>query len=600
MPLPSSHGPAPTAMTLLALVAAAIVKQHAPTWLVRPVADLARESGVRPERVSRLKAKLLDPFLALLRRASQRGRPPRPSPAPARRARPLLRDELLAVAAEIIRHLGVHRRRVQDLVVAARDRLHSQHGLSYRLFCQALGLPERTVRSWAERGPAPARPPGPPPPAPPPPPTRGVGRFDLEVTLPGLQAMADTTDFSLFNVPLKIVAAQDPGLRHQRLWEAFSLEDHEDHDVVAHVVKDALGNRPGAQILTDQGTPFLAEAARQAYEELELEHAPQKEGTPTEKATLERSFLTVKSALAPIVALSARLADAVPALRSPLLAIALGRILIATFLRVYIAARDAPQPHRPADPIVLEALAEAQREKARAETRSVKLALESLFDRYQFEGSRTRFVRAHRYHRVEDVLEAERRMGRYACRCHARVCDRYFVAILAQVARERSVRRERERRERLRRHQALQDADRARAENEHARAHPEDALARALHLVALQFVPEKDGLLFGGVGLGRRALRETLLQLRAESPDVVLHRVEVGWRKWLTTGPDSRAIPHLHRVLDDLLGELDSPGKPDPLQLVRGILSAEPRPPSKPRPSPGSSLRISAAGSGST
>lgn len=600
MPLQSSHGLAPTAKTLLALVAAAIVKAHDPSWLARPVADLARESGVRPERVSRLKAKLLAPFLALLERASRRGRPKKPAPAHGQRGRALLRDALLAVAAEIIGHLGVQRRRVQDLVVAARDRLHVEHGLSFRDFCQALGLPERTVRSWAERGPAPAPPPGPPPSVPAPPSTRGVGRFGLEVTLPGLQGMADTTDFSLFGVPLKIVAVQDPGLRRQHLWEAFSLEDHEDHDVIVQVVKDALGDRPGAQLLTDQGTPYLAQAAREAYEELELDHAPQKEATPTEKAPLERSFLTVKAALAPLVALSTRLARAVPALRSPVLAKTLGRILITTFLRVYLAARDAPEPHRPADPVVLEQLAQAQREKARAETRSVKLALESLFDRYQLEGSRTRFVRAHRHHRVQDVLEAERRMGRRACRCHARVCDRYFAAILAQVARESRVRRERERRERLRRHQALQDHERTRAELQQARSHPEDALARALRLVAMHFQPEKDQLLFGGAGLGRRSLRDTLLHLRNESPEVLLHRVEIGWRKWLAAGPEPRAIPHVRRVLDDLLAQIESPGMTDPLQFVNGILHRGPRPPSKPRPSPRSDLRLSAAGSGST
>lgn len=399
MPLQSSHAPAPTAMTVLALVAAAIVKAHDPSWLARPVAHLARQSGVRPERVSRLQAKLLGPFLALLERASRRERPPRPSPAPARRARALLRDALLAVAAEIIGHAGIRSREVQDRVVAARDRLHAEH---------------------------------------------------------------------------------------------------------------------------------------------------------------------------------------------------------ATFLRVYLAARQAPESHHPADPVVLEALAEAQREKARAESRSVKLALESLFDRYQFEGSRTHFVRAHRHHRVEDVLEAERRMGRYACRCHARRCDRYFAAILQSVARERRGQRERDRRERLRRHQARQDAATARAAHEHARTHPEDALVAALRLVAMQYRPDRDRLLYDGAGLGRRRLRETLLTLRDEPAGIALDRVEVGWRKWLATGPDAQAIPHVRRVLDSLFAEIPSTKKPRDPRSAIGILNRRPRAPSKPRPSPGSGLRISAARSGST
>ena len=587
-------------MTLLALVAAAIVKSHDPSWLARPVADLAHESGVRPERVSRLKTKLLESFLALLDRASRRGRPKKRTPARARRGRAVLRDALLVVAAEIIGHLGVRRRDVQDLVVAARDRLHVEQDLSYRDFCQSLGLPERTVRSWAKRGPAPAPAPEPAPPSPPFPATRGIGRFDLETTLPGLQAMADTSNFALFDVPLKIVAVQDPGQRRQRLWDAFALEDHEDHQVIIEVVTKALEDRPGTQIITDQGTPYLAEAAREAYEELELEHAPQKEGTPTDKATLERSFLTVKSALAPLVNLSSQLACAIPAFRDASLAKALGRILLATFLRVYTAARDAPEAHRPADPIVLEALAEDQREKARAENRSAKLALEEFFERYQLEGSRTRFVRAHRRHRVEDIKEAERRMGWRACRCYVKSCDRYFAAILNQVANEGKARRRRERRERLRRREDRQATARARAQREEDRKHPEQAIARALDILASQYSPDKDRLLLDGVGPGRGFLRKALLHIAQETPRVLRDRAEVGWRTWLATDTDPASQPHVRRVLDDILAEIDSRSNARPSPTPADILNPGPRQIPRSRPFPGKGLRNWAAGSGST
>jgi hypothetical protein len=599
MPLRCSHTPASPTKTLLALVAAAIVRSHDPTWLARPIADLARESGVRPERVSRLKRKLFDRFQSLVEKASRRGRP--------RRRRPLspppvdpAREVLLEVAADLVRSRGVKRREIQDHLVAARDRLCSEHGLTHRDFCRSLGLSERTVRSWAERGPAAPRPPDPAPAPPSPPASRNVGRFDLETTLPGLQAMADTSDFKLFDVPLKIVAVQDPGRRRQRLWEAFELEDHEDHQVVVDVVAKALEDRPGTQILTDQGTPYLAEAARDAYEDLELEHAPQKEGTPTDKATLERSFLTVKSALAPMIALSAHLSRAVPALRSPALAKALGRILLATFLRVYTAAREAPEGHRPADPIVLEALAETQREKARAENRSVKLALESHFERYQFEGSRTRFVRAHRHHRVEDVIAAEREMGRYACRCRAKHCDRYFAAILNKVAQAGRTRRRRERRERLRRHRVRKAEARARAQSEQNRRHPEEAVARALHLLALQYRPEKDRLLFHGATIGRGRLLRAVLHTIEESPLVWRDRAEVGWKMWIETSPDSAPRPHVRSVFDDVLATVAPGPNPRPRPTAEDILNPGPRQPAQPRPSSGKGLRIWPAGSGST
>ncbi len=599
MPARCSHPSAATPSTLLALLAASIVKDHDPTWLARPVAELARESDVRPERISRLKRKLFHRLQALVEKASRRGRPRRrrsSSPPPVDPAR----DALLDVAADLVRTQGVKRREVQDRIVAARDRLGSEHDLTHRDFCRSLGLSERTVRSWAKRGPTAPRPPDPAPPAPPLPAARGIGRFDLETTLPGLQAMADTSDFTLFDVLLKIVAVQDPGQRRHHLWEAFALEDHEDHQVVVDVVTQALEDRPGAQLITDQGTPYLAEAAREAYEELEIEHAPQKEGTPTDKATLERSFLTVKSALAPLVALSSCLAGAIPALRSPILAMALGRILLATFLRVYTAARDAPEGHRPADPVVLEALAESQREKARAESRSVKLALESLFERYQFEGSKTRFVRAHRHHRVEDVIAAERQMGRYACRCRAKHCDRYFAAILNKVAQASRTQRRRERRERLRRHRVRQAEARARAQSEQNRRHPEEAVSRALHLLALQYRPKTDRLPFHGATLGRGHLRRAVLQIIEESPLVWRDRVQVGWKTWLATAPDPAPQPHVRRVLDEVLADVAPGPNPRPPPTAADILNPGPCQPPEPRPLPGKGLRNSAAGSGST
>jgi len=599
MPLRSSHPSAAPPSTLLALLAASIVKDHDPTWVSRSVADLASESDVRPERISRLKRKLLDPLQTLVEKASRRGRPRRSRPSSPPPIDPA-REALLEIAADLVRSRGVRRREIQDRLVASRDRLCSEHGLTHRDFCRSLGLSERTVRSWAERGPASARRPDPAPAPPSPPASRNVGRFDLETTLPGLQAMADTSDFKLFDVSMKIVAVQDPGRRRQRLWEACELEDHEDHQVVADVVTKALEDRPGTQLLTDQGTPYLAEAAREAYEELELEHAPQKEGTPTDKATLERSFLTVKSALAPMVALSAHLAHAVPALRSPVLARALGRILLATFLRVYTAARDAPESHRPADPVVLEALAEAQREKARAESRSIKLALESLFERYQFEGSKTRFVKAHRHHRVEDVIAAERQMGRYACRCQAKHCDRYFAAILNKVAQAGRTQRRRERRERLRRRRDNRDQARARTQSEQNRRHPEEAIARALHLLALQYRPEKDRLPFHGATIGRVPLHRAVLHIIEESPLVWRDRVEVGWRKWLHTDPDPATHPHVRRVLDEILADVHPGPNPRPSPTAEDILNPGPRQPTQQRPSHGKGLRIWPAGSGST
>ncbi|MEN8150142.1 MAG: hypothetical protein ABFS86_09980 [Planctomycetota bacterium] len=110
------------------------------------------------------------------------------------------------------------------------------------------------MRYWAKRAlPKPEEVPE----SPPEPGNRRVGGFDLAATLPGLQAMCDTTSLSLFGVPLKVVALQDPGARHERPWEDFAVDTEENHQVVIDVVMAALAGKPGTQAIFDQGTPYM-------------------------------------------------------------------------------------------------------------------------------------------------------------------------------------------------------------------------------------------------------------------------------------------------------------------------------------------------------
>src|SRR5262249_32293693 len=141
-----------------------------------------------------------------------------------------------------------------------------------------------------------------PPPAPPPPARndRGTGRFDLDVTAPGTQLGGDTTDLRVLGIDLKLVGVQDLGAREQQLFEAFALEAQENSDLVVRVLTEALASREGLQFVIDQGTPYMAQATTEACDSRGVEHAPQKEGTPTEKATVERAWHTVKAALAPL------------------------------------------------------------------------------------------------------------------------------------------------------------------------------------------------------------------------------------------------------------------------------------------------------------
>lgn len=600
MPPPSSHTGALRPSPLLAVVAASIVRAFDPSWLSRPVGALAGEVGIRTERVSRLWRRLLAPFETLLARASTRGRRRREpaSTAPGHRA---VRDALLAVAAEVIRATGVRKRRLQDLLVATAQRLEAQWKLSRRAFCQSLGISERNLRYWAARKARPAVSPTTPRPVKPRKP-RNEGRFDLHVTLPGIQAMADTTDFSLFDVPLKIVAVQDPGARHERLWEAFAVEEQESSDVVVGVLTEALAEHPGIQLVTDRGSPYLAQATRTALEALEAEHAPAREAAPTGKATLERSFGTVKAALAAVAALTGRIAAALPALRSPELAKAFAKVLLATFLRVYTAAARAAPADRPADPVILAALAEVQREKARDKMASARTLLASLFERYQFPGSRIRFVRAHAHHHPDDIRDAERRMGHRACRCHAKTCDRYYASILENVARENQPRRVRERRDAVRRAQAAAQAAAAKAREQHRLDHPEDAVVEGLDLIAAMHQPEKARLFADGRGPGTRALRQAIQAIARQSPTALHDRTEVAWRIWVDRVPvlDTPLASLVREVFEQVRAEATPEETPSPGNTLRATLLSGSRQNLKPRPSPTPDLRIWPARSGAT
>jgi transposase InsO family protein len=314
-------------------VCASIVADYDRSWLARPIAQLIPHGGPRPERLSRLKARVRTAFAEFVAAATRRGRRKAPP-----RAQAQLLGALLAVATRLlaISRVPVRRRAVQDEIVCAFDRLHEEHGVGAGDFCAAIALPERTLRSWQHRPQRPAPPPSPPPEAPPadPPNNRATGRFGLETTAPDTQLGGDTTDIRVLGVDLKLVGVQDIGDRERNLFDAFAIDERETSDLVTAVVTEAVAGREGLQFVTDQGKPFIAEAAKEAYDALAIEHAPQREGSPTAKATVERGFGTLKNAIAPLLDLLNRLADAVPELRRPDLARHVGTLLVATFLRV--------------------------------------------------------------------------------------------------------------------------------------------------------------------------------------------------------------------------------------------------------------------------
>jgi len=249
---PVSPSPLPKPTPLLALACASILHSYDPSWLRFPLAELCRREEIAPPRVSELKRRLLEPFETLLARSRRRGRRPQP---PDPRAEVQVLQALLAVAADVLAQVPLRRRALQDRLVAAAYRLHRDFGLLQNSFCHQLGLSERTFRSWKRR--ARCRPQVPAPVAVPEPPLPKRhprrGRFRLEVTLPGVQTMADTTHLTAFDIPLHLLALQDPGDRHRSLLQAAQVELEESAQKVADLVRGSLHSQPGLQFLTDQG-----------------------------------------------------------------------------------------------------------------------------------------------------------------------------------------------------------------------------------------------------------------------------------------------------------------------------------------------------------
>jgi hypothetical protein len=465
------------------------------------------------------------------------------------------------------------RRDIQDRLVCAYERLHAECGATTTEFCAAIAIPERTFRSWR------ARPPKSTEPAPEPEPTprrrdKNTGRFALEVTAPGIQLGSDTTDVKVLGIDLKLTASQDIGAREQRLWEAFQLDQRETNELVSSVVAQAARGRDGMQHITDQGTPFLAAAARAAYDDLGLEHAPQKEGAPTEKATVERAFHTAKSALAPLLDLTNRMAEALPALRQTELAKHVGTLLFAVFLKVYAAGRrHLAHPLEGHDPDALHAIIEEQRQNARAEDRSVRLFLEGIHAEYAMPGSRETFVKAFRRYPLEDLHVAERRFRRYACRCVTRVCDRYFAAVIRDVHERARKRRAAERARRCAasevRH-AKADADR-RADD--LNEHPERRLCEGLNLLAETWQSELGRFAADGL-IAKASLRCATLAFVQRDPGSAADELERHFRAWLAARPEiPLSLQHavravLSQVFTDIRGAANTPHSPDFIRVI--------------------------------
>jgi len=518
----ASHHDAPSKPSiLLVIICLAVVHRQRPGWISITLDAAARDENVSPERLSRLCSRVVAPFQNALDILTRIGRPTREKKEDVASAENELLRSLLGVATAILRHVSLRKPAIRALIMGAYLRLKQEHHeMTKERFCQAFALSSRTFRYWmAHRDEtAPVSPVAPPVEKKRPkkrPPRRP--RFGFDVVLPDTQIAADTTDLQAFGVPLKLVAAQDVGGRDQDLFDSVIVDNRECADHVVHAITEALNGKEGQQVITDQGTPYMAEVTKDAIEALGAEHAPQKEGDPIGKATIERAFGTVKQIAAPILELTSNIAAKLPKLNNSEIAKAAATLLLTALLKAYNAgARAARRADSQRDSVSkeeLEELAEKSREKARAENRSIRLLLTHIHSDYDIKRPLSVFIKQMRRFPLQVLKDAERAFAGQVHRDDIRDRASYFAAIARRQKEIFFTKIEAERRTRekdQRREIELKNAE----DNQAAwQANPAVWLQDALTALATQWIPKRNSLLFGGAGIGRKWLNDAIAHL---------------------------------------------------------------------------------------
>lgn len=377
----------------------------------------------------------------------------------------------------------------------------------------------RTLRSWLTTQPRARRSSPPVSTGPKPPRSRPLRRrrFGVDVTLPDVLISVDTTDLSAFGVARNLVAAQDVGGRDTSLCDAIVGDDREGAEHVVRVLDEVLRGMPRAQVITDQGTPYMAARTKQALDELGVEHAPQREGEPCGKSTVERAFRSLKKVARPLLMLTDRLADAAPAPRDGALAKAAATVVLTSLRRAYQhgarAARAAIAARGGLDADALADLAEQTRERAHATDQSARLRLAQVHELYAIGGAQRSFVDALRRHPLAVLRDAEKALRAQAHRDDTRNRRSYSAASVRKLHDEHVRLRACERRE----HEEHAARERTRREHEERLAAWNAELARALRdaldLVAMQWTPATPGLLADGAGVGLGLARRALARL---------------------------------------------------------------------------------------
>jgi hypothetical protein len=273
----------------------------------------------------------------------------------------------------------------------------------------------------------------------------------------------------------------------------------------------------GKQAVSDQGTPYVAHKTRDALEQEGVDHAPQREGDPLGKATIERAFGTVKSIAEPILGITNRLAESIEEFRDVGLAKAMTIVLVIALLKAYQAgaraARRAVEARSGLDEQALLRAAQASRERAHAEDQSARMLLTHIHASYSIGGSVTEFIRAFRRFPLPVLHRAERAFAAQAHRDDIRNRKAYFTKLVRGFAdeyrAEQAIKQQGD--------AALDEQRRQAQQHERQLAHwakePNQHLQQALEALSAQWNPSSQSLRFGGAGLGAAWLKDALNRL---------------------------------------------------------------------------------------
>lgn len=317
-------------------------------------------------------------------------------------------------------------------------------------------------------------------------------------------ALMDTTDIECFGFGFKLIPLMEA---HSRAVFAHELCEHERADKVVRVLDQGVQQAGGVLALrVDRGTPYLAESTVDSAEHQQgVEMRVARAHTPTDKAVIERFFLTAKRALAEALhCIDLRHGPADHGWRKKI-AKTVGSAVVGLFLRwcypyipqPHIDGRSPQQRLDDAEPSSQDAIREALDERARHHEHA-RTTARQLHRDYGFKWSMKRWLAACRGFRAEDLREAARRFDRILLRgcfnCERKRNPRYLLAIARTVRDENRPLRLARRKERLWREEQRRLRQAVLKQEQQRRENPCRAIEQAIELARVAFDNKGYGL----------------------------------------------------------------------------------------------------------